>query len=341
MKNNKKRFLFYLEQFNSVIIKSIEIYNSSPINNPVEIIYKNNARTFLFQLQGLARIENKIGNNKKICNGLLLEFKSIEDALGKYDYWYDLLEKNKNWNISIEIEEYFKQQLFIQVGLIEQLLIKYKWINKNKENVYEYNVNGYLNKKKKINKIKIFNQKKELNLFLNVFIKEIDSIHNKLINNKFNLNDLENGIHEFRRKLRWVGIYSSALNGKVVIDNNTKDRILKKYITSENKKNKFNILPVNKGIDYKLNFLPGGYYAMSELIAKIGVIKDKALISEEIIKIGNWMNIPKGKIKKRLSTEYKSLTEVRSEAKYLIDTYIIKENILMHIANHFKNQLSE
>ena len=83
MKNNKKRFLFYLEQLNSVILKSIEIYNSSPINNPVEIIYKNNARTFLFQLQGLARIENKIGNNKKICNGLLLEFKSIEDALGK------------------------------------------------------------------------------------------------------------------------------------------------------------------------------------------------------------------------------------------------------------------
>ena len=229
-----------------------------------------------------------------------MEFKPIEDALGKYDYWYDLLEKNKNWNISIEIEEYFKQQLFIQVGLIEQLLIKYKWINKNKENVYEYNVNGYLNKKKKINKIKIFNQKKELNLLLNVFIKEIDSIHNKLINNKFNLNDLENGIHEFRRKLRWVGIYSSALNGKVVIDNNTKDRVLKKYITSENKKNKFNILPVNKGIDYKLNFLPGGYYAMSELIAKIGVIKDKALISEEIIKIGNWMNIPKGKISIRI-----------------------------------------
>ena len=80
---------------------------------------------------------------------------------------------------------------------------------------------------------------------------------------------------------------------------------------------------------------------MSELIAKIGVIKDKALISEEIIKIGNWINVPKGKIKKRLSTEYKSLTEVRSEAKYLIDTYIIKENILIHIANHFKNQLSE
>jgi len=58
-----------------------------------------------------------------------------------------------------------------------------------------------------------------------VFIKEIDSIHNKLVNNKLNLNDLENGIHEFRRKLRWVGIYSSALNGKVVIDGNTKDNV--------------------------------------------------------------------------------------------------------------------
>ena len=341
MKNNKKRFLFYLGLFNSTILKSIEKYNASPINNPIEIIYKESARTFLFQLQGLARIENKIGINKKICNGLLLEFKSIEDALGKYDYWYDLLEKNKNWNISIEIEEYFKQQLYIQVGLIEQLLIKYKWINKNKENVYEYNVNGYLNNKRKINKIKIFNQKKELNLLLNVFIKEIDSIHNKLINNKFNLNDLENGIHEFRRKLRWVGIYSSALNGKVVFDSNTKNRVLKKYITNENKENKFNILPINKEIDYKLKFLPGGYYAMSELIAKIGVIKDKGLISEEIIKIGNWIDMPKEKIKKRLSTEYKSLTVVRSEAKYLIDTYIIKENILIHISNHFKNQLSK
>ena len=58
-----------------------------------------------------------------------------------------------------------------------------------------------------------------------MFIKEIDSIHNKLVNNKLNLNDLENGIHEFRRKLRWVGIYSSALNGKLVIDSNTKDNV--------------------------------------------------------------------------------------------------------------------
>ena len=341
MKNNKKRFLYYLEKFNLTILKSIEIYNTSPINNPIEIIYKDNARTFLFQLEGLARIENKIGINKKTCTGLLLEFKAIEDALGKYDYWYNLLEKNKKWNISIEIEEYLKQQLFIQAGFAEQLLIKYKWINKNNENKYEYNINGFVNNKKKINKIKIFNEKKELKLLLNLFISEINSIHDKLIKNKFNFNDLENGIHEFRRKLRWVGIYSSALNGKVVIDSNTKAPVLKKYITNENKKNKFNILPVNKEIEYKLNFLPGGYYAMSELISKIGVIKDKGLISEEIIKIGNWINVPKGKIKKRLSTEYKSLTEVRSEAKYLIDTYINKENILIHIANHFKNQLSE
>ena len=40
----------------------------------------------------------------------------------------------------------------------------------------------------------------------------------KVKHNKFNYNNLEEGIHEFRRRLRWIGIYSSALNGKVIID---------------------------------------------------------------------------------------------------------------------------
>ena len=52
-----------------------------------------------------------------------------------------------------------------------------------------------------------------------------ESAARKLVNNKLNLNDLDNGIHELSRKLRWVGIYSSALNGKVVIDSNTKDNV--------------------------------------------------------------------------------------------------------------------
>ena len=47
MNNNKKRFLYYLGKFNLTILKSIEKYDSSPINNPIEIIYKGNARTFL------------------------------------------------------------------------------------------------------------------------------------------------------------------------------------------------------------------------------------------------------------------------------------------------------
>ena len=61
----------------------------------------------MFQLQGLARIDAKISMHKELAESWLDQFKEIEDALGKYDYWITMIENNQKWKFPSQINTYF------------------------------------------------------------------------------------------------------------------------------------------------------------------------------------------------------------------------------------------
>ena len=155
---------------------------------------------------------------------------------------------------------------------------------------------------------------------------------------QIDLNDVEHGIHELRRKLRWIAIYSSCLLGKVKIEKNEKSDSLKIYVTKENINNKFNNLSKFK-VDSPLYFTQGGFYAMNILIADIGDIKDKALTTEEFIQIGAWFKVPKNKIANVLGKDFISEIKVLNKTKELVNNFIVKEAILNNIVIHFENQI--
>ena len=119
-------------------------------------LYHNDGRTPFFQLQGLARIDTKLGKgkDKKHAANLLEEFKEIEDAIGKYDYWNTFLENNKSWKFPIEFESYFNKQINYYLGVMEERLVRFGWLEKA-NNQFMYTDNAFENLKRSLKNVQL------------------------------------------------------------------------------------------------------------------------------------------------------------------------------------------
>jgi len=334
----KSRYEFHLKAFGSAVSESIIQYQSDAKNMPGQILYKKDGRTPLFQLQGLARIDSKISRHKNLAEDWLVQFKQIEDAMGKYDYWLSMVENNFKWKFPIEISSYFNNQAFYCLGVLEHLLIKYGWITKV-INEYTYSEKPLAKFEKSAKKAEWYKFDKEKNKLLEFYRDEITKINQLIDSNEIDLNELEGGIHEFRRKLRWIGIYTSALRGKVVIAKPSVGDALSKYVTKENIEFKFNKIPVNPDEKDIIKFLPGGFYALSELIKKIGEIKDAGLFTEQMTVVGKMFGLSSEKIRKHLNADFLPQSKVVKTTKVLVANYVKKDKIFLHMADYFDKQL--
>lgn len=332
-----ERYFVHLEKFTDKLQNSVQQQLSQSSYPLGKLIYHNDGRTPFFQLQGLARIEVKAGKNRKQAEGWLIEFKKIEDALGKYDYWHTMKEKNSVWKFPAEVEQFFEQQAHFHLGVLEERLISQGWITHNNDG-YQYSEKAIKHYKKNMKNQEWYNPIKESKKLAKLLRDEAYEIHEKITNKSIDLNELESGVHEFRRKLRWLGIYSSCLMGKIQFSNAEQSEKLSHYITNERKSYKFNQLPSSKKIESPVSFLRGGFYAMSEIISAIGDIKDPGLATEEMLKVGQLFGINKVKVIELLGNDYYPHDKVIKDAKEIIEKYLFKELILIHIADHFDKQ---
>ena len=333
----KSRYLNHLNAFGSIVSESIKEHQSNPKSTFASFLHKKGGRTPLFQLQGLARIDAKISMHKELAESWLDQFKEIEDALGKYDYWITMIENNQKWKFPSQINTYFINNTYYYIGILEYLLTKYGWISKHGNN-YTYLETALINFEKSTKKVKWYKSGKEKKKLVVFYRDELMNLNQKIESEEIDLNLLEEGIHEFRRKLRWIGIYSSALRGKVLIAAPVKGDVLSKFVTKKNTEISFNIIQSNPEEKAVIKFLPGGYYAMSELINKIGDIKDTGICSAEMLVVGKMFGLSPIKIQKLLGDDYLSQTSVVKSNKALIVNYVKKEKILLHMADYLDAQ---
>lgn len=338
METQEKRIIHFHDDFKNKLLTSYKKHKNNPESFLGHHLYLEGSRTPLFQLQGLFRIEKKIGKNKKRAEELLIQLKELEDAIGKYDYWYVMMEYNKRWRFPDKIQKYFESQAIYQLGVLEERLIKNEWLLSDHLGL-KINDKGSKSFTKKVKKSNFYNSSKEKRKLLELFRDEALEIHNSVEKSKIDFNDLELGIHELRRDIRWIGIYSSALLGKIRIDKSKPGQALHKFVTRANSSKSFNKLPFNENQIDPIYFLPGAFYAMSELISKIGDIKDAGLCTEEMLRIGKMFGMTPAKIKKHLGKDYYSHHAVIKDAKKLIQHYVLNEKVLLHMSNHFNHQI--
>ena len=335
--NPQNRYLIHLQNFDSKLQAGLKENTKNPLEPLGKILHNSDARTPFFQLQGLARVEAKCGKNNEKGEQWLLDYKQIEDALGKYDYWVAMLESNKRWKFPAPIKNYFEQQASFYLGVLEERMIKQGWITRDLEGYhYSEEAMGYF--RKQLKKADWYKPEKEAKKLAELFRDEAHEIHEKIEEGEIDLDHIELGIHEFRRKLRWLGIYSSALLGKVQLSNSSSAEQLRHFVTKERQSYKFNQLPSAKEVEHPITFLRGGFYAMSDIIGQIGDIKDPGLSTEEMMILGKLFGLSQTQIKQHLGGDYYPHTKVVKDAKSLIEKLIFAENALMHIADHFDKQ---
>jgi hypothetical protein len=338
MNKPKQRYLLHLTAFDEIVKKTIENHNVNPLSSFGQLLYQNDGRTPFFQLQGLARIDMECGKNEIKALKWKDEFKSIEDAIGIYDFWLTLLKNNQKWNFPKEGSSYIEYRANLSLGVLEERLITKGWITKV-DRKYLYEDSSLLNYKKELDKSDWHNPIKEAKKLAKFLRDETIDLHQKIENKELDLDDIELGVHEFRRKLRWLSIYASALVGKIMFSNNDSQDPLNKYITKFNREYKFNILPENDKIESPVSFLRGGFYAMGELIQKIGDYKDRGLYSSEMLHIGELIGMNQKNIITKLGENYSNEEDIIKNAKSVINKYVIKENLLIHIADNFNKQV--
>lgn len=228
----------------------------------------NDLRTPMFMLESLAKMNIKL-YNEKIFAKLLRKFKALEDALGVLDY-YVAIEKQfaGNKKLPEPIKIFITNKVQQQTIALNQLLLNDNWLNGKR--IAKIN--------NKLSTVKWYKPSKELKKINTYYTTEIRKITDFVQKNDFEFMDIELGVHELRRKLRWLSIYPHALLGIVTLQPLTPIApALKKYLTPTVLSSKYNILPGLINNNEYLEISQPHFFALSWLIAELGKIKDVGL----------------------------------------------------------------
>lgn len=333
-----RRYLAHLQKFDTALRQSLQERQRERLEPLGKILYTNDGRTPFFQLQGLARIEAKSGKNKKDGDAWLAEFKKIEDALGQYDYWMAMVKNNERWKFPDVVQQYFEREASFYLGVLEERLIQQGWIQRDLEG-YHYANQAMKRIEKSLKAADWYGSAKEARKLAAFFRDEAMEIQQKIESREIDLAHLEEGIHEFRRKVRWLSIYASALLGKVRFSKADDKDKLAHFITPERSIQKFNQLPVDPTEENPVKFLRGGFYALGDIINDIGKLKDAGLATQEIETLGKMFGLRPAQIKQHLGPDYAPHPHVVKAAAELIEKLATKDRTLIHVADFFDKQV--
>ena len=258
------RFEYYLIQVDELLKKA------SKQENPAEYLFKNDARTKFFMLEGLAKLYAGL-HNKKIFTYVKDYFKALEDMLGAVDY-FDAFAKSflADAEIPGTLRMYMEEKRDEEYKKINIYLLKKKWINNDLARTKKI--------RRKLKKADWQSPEKELALITSYYKKEIEEINNfyKQTGNGFTV--LEEQVHEIRRQLRWLSIYPQALRGAIQLtETDVDDAALKKYLTNDIVNSPFNKMPAAANNKMVLLFEKNYFLALSFVISALGKIKDSGL----------------------------------------------------------------
>lgn len=259
-----QRFEFFLNQLETIIIKADQQ------KNPALFLYRNNARTPLFMLEGLSKMYAGIHNKKKFSK-LKEHFKLLEDGIGAIDY-YDAVAKNlaSNKKIPAGILQYLQAQTREKIQHLNDVLVEKKWIDSNNERILKI--------RKKLLDADWLNEEKEVEAIHSFYSNAVTDIIAFTHSTAYHFDNMEEDVHELRRKLRWLSIYPQALQGSVQLaSNNKKITELSKYLTKEIINSPFNTMP-DAGDSKHFLLLDKNYFlALSWMIDSLGKLKDSGL----------------------------------------------------------------
>ncbi len=319
MKHGLERFDFYLGQLEKLFGEAVKKEDAALW------LYKNDARTALFMLEGLAKLYGGL-HDKKMFSKIEERFKLLEDALGAVDYYNSFSrEFSENKKIPAAVADYAKAQARENLQRLNDLLRGEKWIGENANRTRKI--------RKKLDGADWLKEKDEVKAIESFYKKQIKKI--KAFNEDFTggFTEIETQVHALRRKLRWLSIYPQALRGCIQLkESDEQNEDVKKYLTPEIINSPFNKLPNAGEIKYLLMLDKNRFFALSWLIAELGKLKDDGLrvllITEALQQIKNLARDEAEKQAYRLLAPNASkLPSILSNASQICRKFFAEENL--------------
>lgn len=289
--------------------------------NPARWLYTNNLRTPFFMLEALCRVYKKIAN-KELFDKLNTHFKMVEDALGQVDY-YDAFAKEINTNNkdSLEIKNYFVEETLKKEVILNDILTEKGWLSGERiEKI-----------RKKLSEIPYQEEKEEVADIKNCYLNIIEKLNDFSESGDFKFDDIEDNVHDMRRKLRWLSIYPAAFLGVFQYASRASaDLHLEKYMTPKIVNSSFNKLPNLIQIENHILLDKHYFFSLSWIIAEVGRLKDEGLkleaYKEALTAIRK--QEPSAKEIQKYAESNLTLNEIIKEAERAIRPFFEEKNLL-------------
>lgn len=322
MKQNNIQFNLHLQKISTLFKEARKE------ENPGRYLFQNDLRTSLFQVEALARIYRVTGPKKKRFGKMREKFKQLEDMFGSIDYFEAISkEYSNNKKIPEDIRSYFSGQEEKALRKFNKLLKAKNWLDGKQLKKINRDL-GKTNWKGK---------DEQHSRLVKFYRSEIEKIMDFSKNGKLAFKDVESGIHEFRRKLRWLSIYAQALQGCIELVDIEQERLdLENYLTDSVLSSPYNRLPpVEDKKMHPFALSKFCFYAISWMIEQLVILKDQGLgllALAEAVKETEGIKIDKVIIRAReyLEKNAPSIADILSEANG-ITTQFFKDKILINL----------
>ncbi len=196
-------------------LESISLFFSAsknlPITQTLERLLNADVRKSFFKLQSLSKVYENL--NPDEFKQLRNFFKASEDALGRYALQHDLrtmAEKIQNQDL---LNFFISTEIESQKNLSE-LLQKQGWVNQP-----EKLSSDLKNKMFEINTLD--NAKQDKKFLIENLTSDTNKLSKEIDESKFDEAEIEKGLHELRRRLRWLLIQIGSMDGYTVRQSET------------------------------------------------------------------------------------------------------------------------
>jgi hypothetical protein len=299
--------------------------------------FLSGARNHFFKLEAACRYLREI-DNEKVFDEYYDIFKEAEDQLGQYDHHFALLSEirkiGKQW--PAKVIDHFEDQHKSSAKKLENYLEKEEWMQQNPPHLIRFT-----KALKSMEPLSGDDYKTKTGKFL---IKTIDKISDNYKNGKLDASEIEEGVHEIRRKIRWLSIYTQVCGGMIQLsDKKVPESFPDQYIGPDILNSDFMKMPKALKDVSPITIRTEHFAALSWMINYLGSQKDiglKIVACTEAFKesgIDDLMEIEKLLI--HINPEQLKLRDITDQAKKELDLFFLKHKILDGLADDIKQSL--
>lgn len=320
----RRRFTLQLAKLQTLLDDACSVAGDAL---PGQVLFRSNARTPLFMLEALGRVYEKFDIDHELFARIREEAKILEDALGVIDFWNCVVKKCIDWSMPAEATQLARERYLEACGKAWAWVEAQDWVTSR----YRFN-NRLLAERmaRKLKKVDWFSPQKEAKVLRKWLIKELPIIDGKI--RDLDLRQIEAGLHKARREVRWVSIYFTAIEGAFVVDKDARPPAnWDRYLTKEIIENPFNQLPVPEADDVPIIIPAPLLYAMSYVIDRLGVIKDRAQWTETMQHLTH-LSGEKVSLPQLMGENYLEDVDATKQGTTLIEQVFVKDRLLLRLA---------